>query len=79
MLIVDHDRAGAAGASEIADVIDIVMRNPNVAPFISKILIQKLATENPSAGYVERVATVFARTAETTISLGSMESPVPMV
>jgi len=31
-----------------------------MAPFISKILIQKLATETPSPGYVERVATVFA-------------------
>lgn len=59
---VVHGRAGAAGASEVADVVDIVMRNPNVAPFISKILIQKLATESPSPGYVQRVATVFANT-----------------
>ena len=55
-------RAGKDGAREVDDVVSIVMRNPNVAPFISKILIQKLATETPTPAYVSRVATVFART-----------------
>jgi uncharacterized protein (DUF1800 family) len=53
-------RAGNDGAREVEAVVDVVMRNPNVAPFISKMLIQKLATETPSAGYVQRVSTVFA-------------------
>jgi uncharacterized protein (DUF1800 family) len=35
------------------------MRHPNLAPFISKFLIQKLALERPSPAYVQRVATVF--------------------
>jgi uncharacterized protein (DUF1800 family) len=34
---------------------------PNMAPFISKSLIQHLVTSNPSPAYVERVATVFAQ------------------
>jgi hypothetical protein len=52
-------RAGAAGAREVEDVVDVLMRHPSMAPFISKILIQKLALERPSPGYVQRVATVF--------------------
>lgn len=59
---VIHGRAGAAGAREVEDVVDVVMRNSNVAPFISKILIQKLATESPSPAFVQRVATVFVNT-----------------
>src|SRR5205823_3278311 len=52
-------RQGDDGANEVNDVINILMAQPTNAPFISKILIQKLATETPTAGYVERVATVF--------------------
>ena len=32
---------------------------PNVGPFVSKHLIQRLITSNPTPSYVERVATVF--------------------
>src|SRR5262249_54451285 len=32
---------------------------PNVGPFISKQLIQRLVTSNPSKAYVQRVATIF--------------------
>ena len=39
-----------------------MMKQPSLAPFISKELIQKLATETPTPGYVERVATVFRST-----------------
>src|SRR5262249_10783282 len=52
-------RKGYYGAREVSDVVDIVMKHPNLPPFVSKYLIQKLATERPSPAYVERVATVF--------------------
>ena len=52
-------RSGADGAREVEDVVDVIMQQPSTAPYISKILLQKLATETPSPGYVERVATVF--------------------
>jgi uncharacterized protein (DUF1800 family) len=55
-------RSGDDGRHEVEDVVDIIMRNPSVAPFISRELIQKLATETPSPGYVERVAAVFKST-----------------
>jgi uncharacterized protein (DUF1800 family) len=50
----------AGGAFDVERVVEILMHQPTMAPFISKILIQKLATETPTPGYVERVATVFA-------------------
>ena len=36
-----------------------IFTHPNVAPFISQQLIEKLVTSNPSPGYVTRVAQVF--------------------
>ena len=54
-------RAGKMGMLEVRDVLDVIMQHPNLAPFVSKYLIQKLATERPSPAYVERVATVFKK------------------
>lgn len=42
--------------------IDILATHPNLAPFISKQLIQRLVTSNPSPAYVQRIATVFRNT-----------------
>jgi uncharacterized protein (DUF1800 family) len=39
--------------------IDTLFGHPNVGPFISKQLIQRLVTSNPTPAYVERVAKVF--------------------
>jgi uncharacterized protein (DUF1800 family) len=39
--------------------LDNLFNHANVAPFISKQLIQRLITSNPTTSYVERVATVF--------------------
>ena len=44
---------------DIDAALDIIFAHPNVAPFISKQLIQRLVTSNPSPAYVTRVATVF--------------------
>jgi uncharacterized protein (DUF1800 family) len=51
------------GAFDVERVVDILMHHPNTAPFISKILIQKLATETPTPAYVARVAAVFTASA----------------
>jgi len=55
-------RSGQDGQKEVEDVVGIIMRQQSTAPFISKELIQKLATETPTPGYVLRVATVFKNT-----------------
>jgi len=52
----------SAGQSTIQDLnaaIDNIANDPNVAPFISKQLIQHLVTSNPSPAYVARVVSVF--------------------
>ncbi len=51
--------AGLRGEEALKMSLDILFAHPNVAPFISRQLIQRLVTSNPSAGYIKRVATVF--------------------
>jgi uncharacterized protein (DUF1800 family) len=45
---------------EVTAAIDFLFKHPNIAPFISYRLIQRLTTSNPSPEYVGRVAAVFA-------------------
>jgi uncharacterized protein (DUF1800 family) len=51
--------AGLTGQEELSRVIDILMSHPNIAPFVSKRLIQRFVTSNPSPEYVTRISTVF--------------------
>lgn len=55
--------SGAANVTcaqnDLAIGLDNIYNHANVAPFISKQLIQHLVTSNPSPAYVARVATVF--------------------
>ncbi len=46
--------------------LDNIFNHPNVAPFISKQLIQHLVKSNPSPAYVKRVAAVFNDTTNPT-------------
>lgn len=51
--------AGNSPEQDIDAALDIIFEHPNLAPFISKQLIQRLVTSNPDADYVARVASVF--------------------
>ncbi len=51
--------AGQTGAKDLQDALDNIFNHPSVGPFISKQLIQKLVTSNPSPAYVQRVAEKF--------------------
>ena len=51
--------ANASGLVEIEDAINIIFNHPNVGPFISHLLIQRMVKSNPSPSYISRVATVF--------------------
>jgi uncharacterized protein (DUF1800 family) len=44
---------------DLERVVDNVFYHPNVAPFISRQLIQRLVTSNPTPGYISRVAAKF--------------------
>jgi uncharacterized protein (DUF1800 family) len=50
--------AGTPEAS-VKAALDRLFAHPNVGPFVSRQLIQKLVTSNPSPAYVARVATAF--------------------
>jgi len=51
--------AGLTMDADLANAIRNVFLNPNIGPFVSRQLIQKLVTGDPSPQYVARVATVF--------------------
>ncbi len=48
------------GMAAIKVALDTIFAHSNMPPFVSKQLIQHLVTSNPSPGYIQRVATVFA-------------------
>jgi len=52
--------AGQSQEQDLNAAIANIIDHQNVAPFISKQLIQHLVTSDPSPGYVERIAGVFA-------------------
>ena len=51
--------AGLNGNAEMEMALDNIFYHPNVAPFVSKLLIQQMVTSDPSAAYVGRVAAKF--------------------
>ena len=51
--------AGQTAQQDLNAALDNVFAHRNVAPFVSKQLIQRLVTSNPSPEYVARVSAVF--------------------
>jgi uncharacterized protein (DUF1800 family) len=51
--------ANTDGVESLRLALDTLIAHPNAAPFISRQLIQRLVTSNPSAAYVARVAAQF--------------------
>jgi uncharacterized protein (DUF1800 family) len=52
-------RAGQSAEQDLESLLDALMDQPTMAPFISKQLIQHLVTSNPSPAYIARVSQVF--------------------
>jgi uncharacterized protein (DUF1800 family) len=52
--------AGQTAEQDLDSVLDALMAQPTMAPFVSQQLIQHLVTSNPSPQYVSRVSSVFA-------------------
>jgi uncharacterized protein (DUF1800 family) len=52
--------AGTPALTSLRMALDTLFNHPNHAPFISRQLIQRLVTSNPSPAYVGRVAAVYA-------------------
>ncbi len=53
--------ANLSPQADLNGALDNLASHPNVAPFISKQLIQHLVKSNPSPAYVQRVATAFTQ------------------
>lgn len=51
--------AGRSARQDLEAALDVLFQHPNLPPFVSRQLIQKLVTSNPSPAYVERVTAVF--------------------
>lgn len=47
------------GPASMKIALDTLFNHPNVGPFFSRQMIQRLVTGNPSPAYVKRVATIF--------------------
>ena len=52
--------AGTSGEDSLKMALDTLFAHPNLAPNISRQLIMRLVTSNPSPAYVGRVAAVFS-------------------
>jgi uncharacterized protein (DUF1800 family) len=52
--------AGQTAVQDLNGALDNIFNHPNVGPFVCRELIQHLVTSNPSPGYIQRVAAVFA-------------------
>ncbi|MEQ1842997.1 MAG: DUF1800 family protein, partial [Verrucomicrobiales bacterium] len=51
--------AGQTAKQDVRRSLDLIFAHPNVGPFVSKLLIKRLVTSNPSPAYVYRVASKF--------------------
>lgn len=50
---------GQTAEADLEAALDSIFNHPNIAPFVSKQLIEHLVTSNPSPAYVQRIAAVF--------------------
>ncbi len=64
--------AGQTGPQDLKILLDTLSNHPNVAPFLSRQLIQRLITSNPSPGYVYRVAQVWTQQKDSPAQLGAV-------
>lgn len=51
--------AGQTGAQDLNSATNILFNHQNTGPLIAKLMIQRLVTSNPSAGYIHRVSKAF--------------------
>ena len=51
--------AGQDGLSDIEMAVDYLFNHPNVGPFVSRLLIQRLVKSNPTPEYISRVSSIF--------------------
>ncbi len=69
-----------ATVQTVRDDLNVALNNifnhPNVGPFLSKLLIQRLVTSNPSPAYVQRVASKFNNNGATPAVRGDLRAVI---
>lgn len=60
------NQSTSSADSELRYVVDALVSHQTTAPFISRLLIQRFVTSNPSANYIERVANAFGSNGDLT-------------
>ena len=58
-ILGENFSAGQTGMEDINQAIDLLFNHPNIAPFVSFRLIQRLVKSNPSPEYITRVSNAF--------------------
>ena len=56
--------AGQTAEQDLESLLDALMAQPTMAPFVSRQLIQHLVTSNPSPAYIQRVSAAFENNGE---------------
>lgn len=54
--------AGQTAEQDLDALLNLLMQQPTLAPFVGKQLIQHMVTSNPSPEYIQRVSQVFSNT-----------------
>jgi len=68
---------GQSAPQDMQTLVNVIASNASFAPFISRRLIQEFVTSNPSPGYVERVARVFAN--DGTGTVGNLKAVIKAI
>ena len=69
--------AGQTAGQDLDSLLDALMAQPTMAPFVSQQLIQHLVTSNPSPQYIGRVASVFEN--DGTGTVGNLQAVISAI
>lgn len=69
--------SGQTAEQDLDSLLDALMAQPTMAPFVSGQLIQHLVTSNPSAQYIGRVASVFEN--DGTGTVGNLQAVITAI
>jgi uncharacterized protein (DUF1800 family) len=69
--------SGQSAEMDLDSLLNALMKQPTMAPFVCQQLIQHLVTSNPSPAYIQRVATVFENDGSGTV--GNMQAVITAI
>ncbi len=69
--------AGQTAGQDLESLLNALMQNTSMAPFVSRQLIQHLVTSNPSPQYIQRVSSVFSNDGSGTA--GNLEAVITAI